>query len=218
MTEEKALRQSGQKETAPRIWHFLLPTQTVLGLLTAVLASAEPGKEREAHRGGGNGGKGCNLFLRDPKKRERGRWASPQPQSSTLHICLLPHLFLNIILELSSPLREGSGWGKCELKCPCYSWGSTTSFPLQLIYALTALPLIVVARFTVQDISITLLASKLRKAVAVLPGPYLFSFIHHYSQYTWHEWIKRNATILLVIDIRLFCRRSLYIFRWWKIF
>lgn len=74
-----------------------------------------------------------------------------------------------------------------SVKCPCYSWGSTTSFPLQYIYALTALPLIVNAPFTVQDISITLLAYKLRKAVAVLPGPYLLVFVHCYFQYNWNE-------------------------------
>lgn len=90
--------------------------------------------------------------------------------------------------------------------------------PLQFIYTLTALPLIVIAPFTVQDISNSLLPYKLRKAVSVLPGSYLLAFIYQYFQYNWHELIKRNATIPLVTDIHLSCWRSPYIFRWWKTF
>lgn len=41
---------------------FYLPTPNFLRLLTAALASAQPSRESEVRRGGGNGDKGRSLF------------------------------------------------------------------------------------------------------------------------------------------------------------
>lgn len=62
MAEEKALRQGGRRGTYPGTDSFYLPTPNFLRLLTAALASAQPSRESEVRRGGGNGDKGRSLF------------------------------------------------------------------------------------------------------------------------------------------------------------
>lgn len=62
MAEVKALRQVREKDSAPYQLRVYIPAQTFLMLLTAAQASAHPSRESGAPRGGGNGGKGCNLF------------------------------------------------------------------------------------------------------------------------------------------------------------
>lgn len=116
---------------------------------------------------------------------------------------------------LSSSLRE-------ELVEISVNWSAhATAGALWLVSLCNSsthsLPLFVIASLTFQDISVTLLAYKLRKGVSVLPGAYLLAFVYHF-QYNWHEWIERNATILLVTDILLSWWTSLYASRWWWIF
>ena len=59
MAAEKALRQVGERGMHPWTGSFYLPAQA---LLTAAPASAQPGRESEAHGGGGSGEKGRNLL------------------------------------------------------------------------------------------------------------------------------------------------------------
>lgn len=82
------------------IWHFLLPPQTVLRLLRAVLASTEPGWASEAHRGGGNGGKKCNLFLETQRK---GKGEQSRPETSKQH---LTHLSSSTFISKHHPCAE----------------------------------------------------------------------------------------------------------------
>lgn len=67
MSEEKVLRQRGRRKMYLGSGTFCFK----LRLLIAVLASAKPDREREAHRGSGNGGKECNRLEQTQRKGKR---------------------------------------------------------------------------------------------------------------------------------------------------
>jgi len=56
-------------------------------------------------------GKRVVTSFKRPKEREKRKMSKPEnPKQHLTDLCsFLPHLFPNILLELSSPLREESG-------------------------------------------------------------------------------------------------------------
>ena len=89
---------------------FYLPTQTFLRLLQQPWHLLSPAGKARHLEAVAMGARDVTSFKRPS---EIGKGKMSKPETSKQHLTdlsfLLPCLFLNILLELSSPRREGSG-------------------------------------------------------------------------------------------------------------